>query len=189
MLGAQRSGERLVVHRADGLRRRSERGILGVDDGLGQDRHDWVRPPIQRQLGRQRLSQQVPDLALRFGDEHVERWWRHEVPRGVGLDRQVADLGTIAVGQHELVTRGDQLAERSGSHKEVLSLDRRRPLLATVNEGVATEGDDDAAHSSCAPAKSPVRTAWSSAVSVCNRFAAWGQTLDAGRSAGRPGGS
>lgn len=94
---------RLGVHRADGFGRVLECGVVGVDFDLGQERGEGH---LEVQQVAQFLFDDVADHAFGFGAEHVQRIRRH---RGVGrrLQRQQADLRTVAVGDHQFVAGMD----------------------------------------------------------------------------------
>ena len=51
-----------------------------------------------------------------------------------------------------------EVGQRTGRSEQVSALDGGRALLAPPDEGVATQGDDDAAHARRSPLTSAVRT-------------------------------
>ena len=114
--------------------------------------------PLQGELCVQRLGQEIADLALRLGHKDVERRRRNGVPGGFCLDRQEADLRSVAMGQDEFMAHPVQLGQGLRCSDQVGALDRHRALLAASDERVATQRDDDAAHPRRSPARSPERT-------------------------------
>ena len=136
---AARSASSRRVDRADGLGGVSEGRVVGVDLHLGQDRREAL---VGRQQVAQLLLQQVADHPLRLRTEHIER-----VLGDIGvrrrLERQQPDLGAVAVGDDQLVLareRGER--GRRDAHVPALVLDGHR--LATLQQGVTTQGDHDA---------------------------------------------
>ena len=59
-----------------------------------------------------------------------------------GLQREEADLGSVAVRQHELVLLGDG-CERPGGDSDVGALDVLGHRLAALQQCVAPEGDQN----------------------------------------------
>ena len=137
-LGRQPLRGRLVVDRPDELRRVGERRIGGGHQGLVDDRRDL--PAGQRVL--QRLHQPVADHALGLRAEHVQRVGPCQGRVGRALQREHADLGTVAVGDDELVPVGqrrERLHGRGALARWVVGLG----LLAAFEQGVAADRDDD----------------------------------------------
>ena len=68
----------------------------------------------------QLLVEQVADLALALGAEHVERVGRDRVV-GVALQREQPDLRAVAVGDDHLVL-GGELGDRGDGGRDVAAL-------------------------------------------------------------------
>ena len=153
----------LGVDRADRLRRRAEGGVVSVDDDLRQDRD---RRP-SGQAVPEFLLEHVADHALALGAEDVERVRRH-VGVGERLQRQQPDLRAVSVGEHDLVRRGKR-GDRRHRVARVAALHLRAQLLASPEQRVSAEGDDDppALHDRYPPMVSASR-----ALPVCIRFSA-----------------
>ena len=136
---ASASAVGVVVDRSDELGRIGERRVVGVDLDHREDRGE-------RHLGRQQVAEllldQVADHPLGLGAEHVERV-RLDVRVGRGLEREQADLGAVAVRQHELVLlgdRGQRPRRRRGRSPRWTSAVIGSPRF---EQGVAAEGDQD----------------------------------------------
>ncbi len=137
LLGGQGAGLHFFINRADKLGRVGERRILGVDLHLGQQGGDVAARHQVLQL----LDQHVADHALGLGAQHIQ---------GIGgdlgvsavLQGQQADLRAVAVHQHHVVILGDT-GDGLGGGGDVLALDIRFKRLATTEQGIATQGDDD----------------------------------------------
>ncbi len=101
-------------------------------------RREWL-------LGRQQVAQllldEVADHAFRLGAEDVERV-RLDLLVGRALERQEADLWTVAVGDHQLVVRGEGSQLLRG-HAHVLPLVLGGHGLPATEQRIAAQGDDD----------------------------------------------
>jgi hypothetical protein len=128
---------RRVVHRADRLGGRPERGIRGIHHDLGEDR----REPVRREVGTELLLEDVADHPLGLRVEHVER-----VRRGLGarlvLEGEQPHLRAVPVRDDELVVAGD-LGERFGGDLGVRALHGSVERFAPLQQRVAPEGGDD----------------------------------------------
>ena len=105
-LFGQSGGGCFVVDRAYWFGRSVERGVVGVDDHLGEERPD--RPGSQ--MVAERLLDQVTDHALAFGAKHIE--WKRLCPWDcLGLEGEQAHLRPVPVGDYEsvlILERGDR---------------------------------------------------------------------------------
>ena len=151
-------GGGLVVDRPDRFGGGREGRVGGIHDGARQDDRDRPLTTFADEARRERLRQQVPDLAHRLRHEHVERRRRHRRGGRVGLDGEEADLRAVAVGQHELVAHALEVHEGARRPQQVVMLDLDRAGLAAADQGVAAQRDDDARHGRRSPSGSPVST-------------------------------
>ena len=127
----------LGIGRADELGRRREGWISRVHDGLGdQGDHRRTQGPAQR------LLQPVTDQPLSLRDEVAQGIGPGEGGVRGALQRQQADLGPVAVHQHDL-SLGGEIRERAGDLGDLVELRGRIWTFAPGEQGVATEGDDD----------------------------------------------
>jgi hypothetical protein len=160
----------LVVDAADELGRCSERWVGAVDDGLGDEADD--------RLGHtgvaQGLGEPVADHSLRLSDEHIERVGAADRWVVLAFDSEHSDLWPVAVTDDQFVLVGER-CESLGRSPDVLDLDGRVSLLASLQQCVAAERHDHA-HS-----QRP-NVATRTALMVCIRFSAWVKTADAGDS-------
>ena len=128
---------------ADRLGRLGEAGVVAVDEGAG----DHGRRPAGRRRARRApcpasRGSRKPMVALRLRAAPVQRDGRHDVRGELVLDQQVADLGTVAVGQHARRCPGAirsatcSIAERHGA-----VLVARRGAAVGPGHGVPTESD------------------------------------------------
>ena len=113
LLGGQGVGGGIVVDRSDELGRVGERRIVRIDLDHREDRGE-------RDLGGQQVAEllldEIADHSLRLGAEDVQGV-RLDLLVGGRLQGEEADLGTVAVRQHELVMlgdRGERIAPPSG---------------------------------------------------------------------------
>ena len=152
-LGGEPVGVALGIGRADELGRRVERRIGGIDQRLGHEAHD--RTPETG--GRDRALQPVPDQPLCLRDQGIEGIRpRQRVVVGA-LERQQAHLGSVAVGDHQLMVGGDGGKGR-GNGCDVFDLDRGVRDRSAGQQRVAPQGDQDA-HSSTGPSTSGMAAA------------------------------
>ena len=89
------------------------------------------------------MQQPVADHPLRLGTQHVERVRRGEARVAGALERQHAHLGTVAVGDHELVLRRER-RQRVHRAAYVLLLHIGIGLLPPLQKRVAAQGYHDA---------------------------------------------
>ena len=133
----------LGVEGADRLGRVREGLVLGVDGHLGDDGHHGHVQPALAQVVGQRLRRHVADLALAHRAADVHRHRRHRLGRQGVLDQQVADLGAVAVREHDAPAVLDQLRDAAHGAVDVEQLLLEGADLAGLEDGVAAEGDDD----------------------------------------------
>jgi hypothetical protein len=108
-----------------------------INPHLGEKRrHRATGQPVS-----DRLLEQVTDHALRLGPQHVQRV-RLDLGVGLRLQRQQADLGSVAMGDDELVL-SCQLGQRLGRQGDVDLLGAGLGSLPSAEQRVPTEGDDD----------------------------------------------
>ena len=137
LLGRQGAGFGFLIDGADKLGRIGEGRILGVDLHLGQQRGDVAARHQVFQL----LDQHVADHALGLGAQHIQGIGG-DLGVGAVLQGQQADLRAVAVHQHHVVLLGDP-GDGLGGGGYVLALDVGFKGLATTEQGIATQGDDD----------------------------------------------
>ncbi len=150
----------LRVDRADELGRRAEGRIVGAYYGPADQA--GRRPVRDRVLDR--LQQPVADHALSLGAEHIERIRAGQQRVLRALHGQQADLGAVAVREHQLVLAGQR---HQGLHRlpDVRLLGGGvGPLTAFQQRVTAQRGDDP--HSAV-----PIVAAISALI-VCSRFSA-----------------
>jgi hypothetical protein len=138
MLGSGGAGGRLVIDRADELRRIGEGRVVGVDFGHRQQRCQGL---VLGEEIAQLLLDQIADHPVGLRPEQVERVGRH-TRQSRRLQRKQPDLGAVAVGDDELVIAG-QRSEGEGGGVDVRALVLGRRRLAPTQQGIAAEGDDD----------------------------------------------
>ena len=76
-----------------------------------------------------------------LGAEHVQGL-RPDLGVGLALQGEQADLGAIAMGEHELMV-GGELGHGAGGHGDIVTLSVGVGRLSVVQQGVATQGHDD----------------------------------------------
>ena len=133
----------LGVEGADRLGGRGEGLVLGVDGHLGDDGHHRHLELALAQVVGQRLRRHVADLALALGAADVHRHRRHRLGGERVLDQQVADLGAVAVREHDPPAVLDELRDAAHGAVDVEQLLLEGADLAGLEDGVAAEGDDD----------------------------------------------
>jgi hypothetical protein len=129
----------VFVDRADELRRFIERRVVAIDLDHREDRGER---DLRREEVSQLLLDQVPDHPLRLRPEDVERI-RLDVLVGGCLEGEQPDLRTVAVGQHHLVVLG-HWSDRPGRGPDVVALHVDGHRFTALEQGVATESDEDA---------------------------------------------
>ena len=139
-LAGEPLGVLLAVERADRLGRVVERRIVVVDADAGQDR---------RGLGggidlRDARLQQVAELALGHRAERVQRQPGHLRLAHRVLEHERADLGAVAVRQHDLMAVAAQRHDGLGHRPRAVELVGPRAALVLLEQGVAADGDHDA---------------------------------------------
>jgi hypothetical protein len=125
-----------VVERPDRLRRVLEGGIGFVHL---HSRHDHSHGPARSRL--QLGGDERADLGLRLSDGDVERQRRSLRAGKLLAEKLVSDLWPVPVRDHEGPVAEEWL-DRAERGREVRPLLGRRPALARLHEGVASEGDD-----------------------------------------------
>ncbi len=145
-IGGQTARPGLVVSRPDELRRVGERRIVAVDHRLGQDDRDAPAIAERPQRRQERLGEEIADLTLGLGAQHVQRRRRHGLGGDLRLEREEADLRPVAVGHHEPAVPCGDRGQRLGGTDQVVTLDGHRAGFATAQEGVPAEGDDETTH-------------------------------------------
>ena len=88
------------------------------------------------------LEEEVADHALRLGDEGIEWIGMGEVRIARALEGQQADLRAIAVRNDEVMVKGER-CKRLDCRNDVLLLELGERGLASFQERVASQGDDD----------------------------------------------
>ena len=115
------------------------------------------------------LQQPVPDQALRLGDQGVERIGTRQCCVRLTLERQDTDLRAVAVGDDDAVLRDERSQGLRGT-PDVMLLDVGVRLFATLEQGVATQGNHDP--HGCVTARGSSKVATMIALIVCRRFSA-----------------
>ena len=126
------------VDLADVLRGVPERGVVGPDDGVGDQRGD----PVPGQRVVQGAHQQGADHALGLGAEQIERTGSAQSGIRCALHGEHPYLRAVAVGEDDLVFHRER-GDRGGDAVDVRLLDVRVGAFTSVQQGVAAEGDDD----------------------------------------------
>lgn len=127
-----------VVNRSDELGRVRECGIIRIDLDHCQDGGQGL---FRRQQIPQLDFEHVPDHALGFGAEHIERIGLDSLI-GVRLQREQTDLRAVAMGHHDfMVGHQGRDCRRGYLHIRLLILLRHR--LPTFEQGIASERDHD----------------------------------------------
>jgi hypothetical protein len=98
----------LGVEGADGLGGIREGRVVLVDEDLGDDGGDGLVPALAAQFVGEGLADLVADGALGVGDAAFEGDFVEDVLGEVGAQQDEADLGAVAVGDHDAVAGGDE---------------------------------------------------------------------------------
>ena len=132
---------------ADRLGRLAEARVVDVDEGAGDQAGGALREAAGDEGRVQLVGEREGDGRLGLGDAPVQRDRRDDVRGQLVLDQQVADLRTVAVGQHDLDAGRDDVGDVAGrlAERVPLGAGRRRPV--GTGHGVAAEGDHDTARS------------------------------------------
>src|SRR5262249_819074 len=134
----------LSVEIADRLRRIAEGRILWINLNLREQAHDVARAIGSPQRIFQRLHQQIGNSALAVRDADVERHRLHAIPRQRLTKQDVADDGTIAMGENELGIKQHQRQKRlreCGGHFRLLI---RGPANTLGVRRIAADSNDKA---------------------------------------------
>ena len=148
VLLGQAARDGLLVEAADRLRRRGERGVAGVDDGVREGRDDLLVEAGRAQLALQRRAEDVAEAPLGVGDRHVEVELRQpglDVGDEVRAAHDEADLRAVAVRQDDPPAVGHEPAQLRGEPPGGVELLGDRGGAAALEEGVAPDGDDGGA--------------------------------------------
>ena len=94
------------------------------------------------------------DGGLGLGDAPVQRHRRHDVRGELVLDQQVAHLRSVAVGQDDLDTGGDDVGDVPGRLADGVPLGGGRRRTVRPGHGVAAQGDH---HTTGSPGQTLVR--------------------------------
>ncbi len=126
-----------AIHGSDRLRRRGKRGVLRVDDDLGEQGDDLTPGPRVRELS----LEQVADHPFDLGTEDVERLGANVAVR-LALECEQADLRSITVHDHQSARIGE-VREHLGGGAHVLALRLGIERLPASEERVAAECRDN----------------------------------------------
>jgi hypothetical protein len=137
---------------ADRLGGLAEPGIVGVDEGAGDQARRATVDAAGPEGGVQFVGEREADRGLGLRDAPVQRHRGHLVRGQLVLDQQVADLGAIAVGQHDLDAGGDDVGDVTGGLGDGVALGAGGRGAVGAGHGVAAQGDDD---SGCAHPRDP----------------------------------
>jgi hypothetical protein len=133
--------------------------VLGVDqpDGFGGVRrrlpfdddvrdntdHGQVEAAAAQRAG-QRQREDVPRLALRLGNAHVQRRRRDGRGRSLVLEEARAHLRAVPVDEHQTLALGEQACERRCERLGVGGLPGEVSRVVRIGEGVASDRNDPA---------------------------------------------
>ena len=141
------SGRGFVIDRSHGLGGIREGRVVGRNHRPRDDYGDLPPPPPLQERVVESLGQQVADLALCFGTEHIERRRRNDRSGHLRSYGQKPNLRSVAVRYDDLgpaaLGERDKAARR---RHEVAALDLRGARLAPTYQGVAAEGNHQARH-------------------------------------------
>src|SRR6059036_802581 len=141
-----------LVEGTDRLGRHAEGRIVLGDDDLAHDRRDTRGEPARGEKVAEHLLDRVAEAAFGLGHAEIERQrWHHRL-RDLHPQELLADLGPVAVRQHEAVPGGHEIDERRQAHGERVEPLARRADPVVRPESVAADGDDDEAHVASASA-------------------------------------
>jgi len=130
-------GLRLAEVPPDGLDRVAERRVVRVHQG---SRHEGGHP---RRIRRERLLQGAhndrADRALGLRDAPIEWDGRHHLGGQLVLQQQIADLWTVAVSEHDLVSGFDQASDVDHCRADRPSLVGRGRAPVGSGHGVAAQ--------------------------------------------------
>lgn len=99
----------------DRLGGRLEVGVVGCDPGAGDEGRNRTGDTATGERGLERVEDGEADRPLRLRAAPVERHRRDDVGGDLVLDEQVAHLGSVAVGEHDLVAGPDEARRRAAS--------------------------------------------------------------------------
>ena len=170
VLGRQPVGVGLGVDRADELRGVGERVVVGIDLGHGQDGGDRL---LEGHEVPELLLDEVVDHALSLGPEDVEGIAGVTVGVARGLEREEADLRSVAVRDDELVGGRDR-GEGPAGHFDALALTGDGQRCPVLEQGVSAKGNDHTRRAH----QPPANVATMIALIVCMRFSAWSNTIE-----------
>ncbi|MDN5796462.1 MAG: hypothetical protein L0H79_12010 [Intrasporangium sp.] len=145
MLRGEVTGLPLVVEAADRLRRVGEGWVALIHNGVRQHRDDLLWQTGRGPRALQRRAEDVAQAALRVGDTHVQcqlgQLWC-ALGDEVGAAQDVADLGSVAVGQHHPPSPFHQPDDLLGESLCCLELLGDSCGPATGKQNVASDCDD-----------------------------------------------
>ena len=127
---------------ADRFRGAGEAGVLGVDEGARDDRGDGWPHGAAGQGGLEGVEQDEADGALGLGAAPVERHGWHDVGSELVLDEEVADLGSVAVGDDDLVAGADEVREVAARRRDGGMLGLGCRVAAGARHGVSAQRDE-----------------------------------------------
>ena len=132
------AGNALFHDSADRLDRLVSRRVVGVDEHLGDHRHDVPSHASARQRVLERLLDHVADPPGRGGHEHSERQRRQPVSRAFVSHQLVADLRAVAVDHRDLPALFGQLDDGCEALARPRELIVNVTALAGLEERVAS---------------------------------------------------
>jgi len=120
-------------------------GVVGVAQGLRDQRDHLPRDAGARQRVLQRLLDHVTHPPRRPGHQDAERQRLHLVGRDLVARQLVAHLGPVSVNQRDPPAVPGQVHDRRQALARMAELIRDRGALARWRDGVPTQRDDDGA--------------------------------------------
>ena len=134
---------RLAEESADGFRRVHKTGIIFIHLHLGDDRNRFLFP-ARRQAVVERLLDQVADAALGIRHAVCQRGQRQPFPLvgDLGAAQIQPHLRAVAVGEHDVIVRGQHFEHRLSHRFDRLRLMLNRLAGVVFDNAVAADGND-----------------------------------------------
>ena len=118
-------------------------GSSGVDEGAGDQRGAPAVDAAGGQRPLERVEDGEADGGLRLGTAPVQRHGRHDVRGELVLDEQVADLGAVAVREHDVMAGRDEARDVLHRAADRVALLLGRGTAVRAGHGIAAERDED----------------------------------------------
>ena len=130
------------VEGADGLGGVGEGFVVFVDKDLGDDGGDGLMEMLAFEFVGEGLADLVANGALGVGNATFEGDFVEDIFGEVGAQENEADLGPVAVGDHDAIAGGDKGGDVVRGFAGGLVLIHDRHFFAILDEGVSADGDD-----------------------------------------------